>query len=63
MWGANRESSYKGRGTKLKKKFAGPFLSGKKKGENGTRSRQGRNKEREDNEVVLGNIGSETGRL
>ena len=35
----------------------------KKKENNYMRSQRGKNKEREDNKVLLGNFGSETGRL
>ena len=51
-------------GEKTRKRVYGKyFLSAKKKGENCSRSRRGRNKEREDNEVIQGNFGSKTGRL
>ena len=49
---------------KTEKKDCGKYFSSrKKKGENGTRLRRGRNKEREGNEVVLRNFGSKTGKL
>ena len=58
----NKKAAMK-EGKNLKKVHGNYFLSEKKKGENVTRSRRGRNKKLEDNEVILGNFRSEIGRL